>query len=270
MANLNNFFQAIKHIFRNAGLRTNQVCPICKTTALYLDSVDFNKSCEEARGKFLPLSGILVHYYLCDQCGFCFAPELASWTLDDFSEKIYNEGYEGVDPDYKLARPHSNATMVQEFFARGKNDIRHLDYGGGSGLLSEVLRNQGWNSQSYDPFVNTDMSVNNLGQFDLVTAFEVFEHVPDIDTLLQELSQLCKNDGLILFSTFLSDGYINRDSKLTWWYASPRNGHISLFSAKSLAMRLNQDGFHLVSFDANFHMAFRQLPNWAKHLVKLV
>ena len=72
------------------------------------------------------------------------------------------------------------------------------------------------------------------GSFDLVTAFEVFEHVPDIDILFTDLQSLVKAEGLILFSTLLSDGEIGRDRPLSWWYASPRNGHISLFSAQSL------------------------------------
>lgn len=38
-------------------------CPICNTACTPLDVVDFNKSCEEARGKFLQLSGIAVYYY---------------------------------------------------------------------------------------------------------------------------------------------------------------------------------------------------------------
>jgi hypothetical protein len=35
-----------------------------------------------------------------------------------------------------------------------------------------------------------------------------------------------------MFSTLLSDGNIKLGQKLTWWYASPRNGHISLFSRR--------------------------------------
>jgi hypothetical protein len=40
----------------------------------------------------------------------------------------------------------------------------------------------------------------------------------------------------VLFSTLLSDGEIVRGRPLRWWYAAPRNGHISLFSAQSLRL----------------------------------
>ncbi len=160
-------------------------CPVCKAPASYLDSVDFNKNCEEARGLRLPRSGELVRYFLCDGCGFCFAPELSDWPVDKFEARIYNHDYAAVDPDYKAVRPTGNAEMVDQTFGAAK--LRHIDYGGGSGLLSQLLAAKSWDSQSYDPFVNKDVDVRSLGGFDLVTAFEVFEHVPDIDALFQDL-----------------------------------------------------------------------------------
>src|ERR1022692_2828458 len=91
-------------------------CPICEGTCDLLDVVDFNKSCEELRGAFLALAGVPVYYVLCGQCGFCFAPELADWTLEDFSTRIYNSEYIQVDPDYVSARPEANADSLIELF----------------------------------------------------------------------------------------------------------------------------------------------------------
>ncbi|HEX9390811.1 MAG TPA: class I SAM-dependent methyltransferase [Usitatibacteraceae bacterium] len=243
-------------------------CQICLAMAPYLDTVDFNKSCEEVRGTFLPPSNIPVHYYLCAQCGFCFAPEFYSWPVKKFAEEIYNNDYELVDPDYKFTRPTANAEFIDAQFGKSRHLLRHLDYGGGSGLLSRNLQQKGWTSESYDPFVNPELSIEDLGSFDLVTAFEVFEHVPDIDALLDNLRMLCKPDGMILFSTLVSDGHIATGHRLDWWYASPRNGHISLFSADSLNQCMTKNGLRLGSFSNNLHLACRELPAWAGHLVK--
>ena len=240
-------------------------CPVCAAPCASLDWVDFNKNCEGSQGPKLGNSGILVEYVLCDDCGFCFAPEFARWTFRDFEQRIYNEDYELVDPEYKKVRPEGNAEMLHQLL--GSARINHLDYGGGSGLLSDRLREKGWNSRTYDPFVQRQVNLKDLGTFDLVTSFEVFEHVPDIDSLFSNLMGLVKADGLIFFSTLLSDGEIARGRPLTWWYAAPRNGHITLFSAKSLRSSLGKRGFQLASANANLHLAYRSVPAWARHLL---
>jgi len=242
-------------------------CPVCGNNAFALDVVDFNKSCEEARGKFLPLAGVPVYYYLCGNCEFCFAPEFGEWTLEQFAEKIYNNRYVDVDPDYLAVRPQANAENVTTAFKGKKDFIRHLDYGGGNGMLSDILKQENWDSTSYDQFVNTDIDISGLGKFNLITAFEVFEHVPDVNTLMSQLNLLLEDEGIVLFSTLLSDGHIKRNQRISWWYASPRNGHISLFSQSSLAMLAKKYNFNAGSFSQNMHLLFREnTPEWAKHL----
>jgi SAM-dependent methyltransferase len=241
-------------------------CPVCGALAEAVDVVDFNKCCEEVRGLYFKISGYPVYYALCDECGFCFAPELCRWSINDFAKNIYNSEYSKVDPDYLDVRPRNNAKAVISMFENIKFEINHLDYGGGSGLLSQLLKESGWASSSYDPFVDEVESVGALGQFDLITAFEVFEHVPDIDQLMDNLSDLLKYDGVILFSTLLSDNNISRNQRLGWWYASPRNGHISLFSKKSLGIISSKIGLNFGSFSEGFHMFWRGNPSWAQHL----
>jgi SAM-dependent methyltransferase len=231
-----------------------------------LDVVDFNKSCEECRGKFLSLSGIPVYYALCEKCGFCFAPELMKWELGQFEKMIYNNEYVLVDPDYIEIRPRANAASLISMFGDRVHSIKHLDYGGGSGLLSKLLKESNWHSTSYDPFVDRHVSVEQLGKYDLITAFEVFEHVPDVSALMTCLRSLLTPNGLILFSTLLSDDHIQRNQRINWWYASPRNGHISLFSRKSLKLLANKNGFNAGSFSDGFHVFFTNVPAWADHL----
>ncbi len=240
-------------------------CPVCSMPAAILDKVDFNKCCEERNGVKLPASGKLVAYHLCDECGFCFAPEIAAWSFEDFEQRIYNADYATVDPDYKLVRPRAEAEYLTRLFPMPPQS--HLDYGGGDGKLCELVRAHGWPSRSYDPFVDGRVPVAKLGRHDLVTAFEVFEHVPQVDVLFDDIERLIGDDGLLLFSTLLSDGEISRGRPLDWWYASPRNGHISIFSEISLGMCMYRYGLNRTSLTSGLHLAYRQLPAWASHLI---
>lgn len=241
-------------------------CEICNGVCLPHDVVDFNKSCEEPNGNFLQLSGTPIYYYICNQCGFCFAPEFKKWTFKEFTDKIYNEDYIFVDPDYLKLRPESNAKNIIKRFENVYEDIRHLDYGGGNKVLTTYLIKYKWNSSSYDPFIDKTINIKELGKYDLISAFEVFEHVPDVNIMMDELSILLKDDGAILFSTLLSDGNIEKNKALTWWYASPRNGHISLYSKDSLVSLAKKYNYNIGSFNRGLHLFYKEIPVWAKHL----
>ena len=243
--------------------RASVACTVCGAAAAAFDVVDFNKSCEEVRHKYLPLSGEAIYYHRCPQCGFCFAPTMCDWPKQRFAEKIYNDGYADVDPDYLAIRPQANAAFLLSSFARfGRR--RHLDYGGGNGLLSRTLREAGWQSQSYDPFVDDETELQALGSFDLISAFEVFEHVPDIHAVLSEVLPLLRDEAALIFSTTMSDGAIVPGRRLDWWYAAPRNGHVALHSRASLQTLAADYGLRLVSLSTWLHLFLQpSVPEWA-------
>lgn len=248
-------------------MNQNLLCSVCGGACKLLDVVDFNKSCEEFRGKSLELSGLPVYYAYCIKCGYSFAPELMTWTLEQFEKRIYNNDYVLVDPDYLDIRPQTNAANLIAMFGDNIHSIKHLDYGGGSGLLSQLLRESNWQSNSYDPFVDRSISIDQLGKFDLITAFEVFEHVTDVNVLMSNLRSLLSPNGIILFSTLLSDGEIQPGQRIIWWYASPRNGHISLFSKHSLEILAQHNGFTWGSLSNGLHVLFSKIPHWAISLI---
>ena len=216
----------------------------------------------------MELSGIAIYYFTCRECQFTFAPEFENWKESDFSEHIYNEQYTYIDPDYTDIRPRNNAELLDRLFGIYKDSITHLDFGGGNHLLSKLLRQKQWTSTSFDPFAEDRQDLSSLGHFNLLSAFEVFEHSPNTSTLMDNLCSLLTDDGIIIFSTLASDGNIAPRQRLSWWYAAPRNGHVSLFSRKSLFLLGARHGFRFGSFSANLHVFWRQLPFWAAHLVK--
>lgn len=241
-------------------------CPVCGGQSFYLDSIDANRSCEDHKGAVFTPAGRLFDYHSCQVCGFVFAPSFRSWSDDDFSKLIYNGDYSKVDPDCIDVRPKANANMLLKAFSLPAN-VAHLDYGGGTGRLCELLTVAGWRSSSVDPYSSHAQSTPPDGQrFGLITAFEVFEHVVDPHALIKDIKRFLDNPGLIVFSTLLNDGEITQGGKLNWWYAAPRNGHISLFSRESLFHLARQHGLYFYSFSRDLHFMWTTLPAWAAHV----
>ena len=245
----------------------NYCCLICGGPSLLIDVVDFNKNCEEARGLYLPLMGHGVYYVRCSVCNYTYAPEFGSWSSQDFLGMIYNNDYQEVDPDYLTARPEKNAEALNRIFCENLNEIVHLDYGGGNGKLSDLLRHSNWNSRSYDPFPDDVPMDFNAGTFNLITVFEVFEHVPNPLTMMDNIVKaLSPAHGIVLFSTLASDGFIKQNERLTWWYVAPRNGHIGIHSLKSLQILGERFGLEFRSLSPGVHAYFKILPDWAKNV----
>lgn len=251
---------------RQAAAATS-TCPVCARGATLYDVVDFNKSCSEAWGAHRPLTGRPVYYHRCGSCGFVYAEEFQAWSSGEFAEHIYNEAYIEVDPDFVSKRPVGNAQFIATLFGDQKSHIRHLDYGGGNGLLSQTLAGEGWQSTSYDPYAGNAVPLESLGKFNLITAFEVFEHVADVQGLMDRLGALMDEQCVLIFSTLLSDEHLKPNGRLDWWYASPRNGHISLFSKQSLVDLATGRGLDFGSFNPGLHCFFNSLPNWSRKLL---
>ena len=242
-------------------------CKICGHSSIFFGQVDFNKHCDEARSGKLPPAGIPVTYLQCTACGFLFTRDFDTWSHSDFGEKIYNAEYAFVDPDFAERRPAANASYLTQTFGSYRQKIRILDYGGGEGRLMDLLRAEGFRRvNTYDPF-SSKHNMNDGQKYDLITAFEVFEHVPDPVATMRDITKRLKPESLLLFSTLLQPDDLAQTG-LDWWYAGPRNGHISLHSKLSLALLLKQFGLTLASANQGLHLGFAKLPSIAKGLIK--
>jgi 2-polyprenyl-6-hydroxyphenyl methylase/3-demethylubiquinone-9 3-methyltransferase len=80
------------------------------------------------------------------------------------------------------------------------------------------------------------------------------------------MSDLLSEPGLILFSTLLQPLDIDRLG-LDWWYAGPRNGHVSLYSRMSLERLTRPLGLTFRSFNEGTHVAYRGIPEFARHFI---
>jgi Methyltransferase domain len=242
-------------------------CKCCGAQAYPYGVVDFHKNCEIQRRRVLDISGVPIYYYRCPACHFIFTTAFDQFSNEDFSKYIYNEDYALVDPDYQEARPRGNAAILCQLFSAARPSCI-LDYGGGNGALAELLRASGFSRvETYDPFVPR-FTAKPADRFDCIVSFEVVEHSTDPARVFAEMNDFLTDTGLILFSTLLQPANIDEQG-LNWWYAGPRNGHVSLFSRTSLAKVVAPFGFKLGSFHDGVHVLFREVPEFARHFIKL-
>lgn len=217
-------------------------CKICGEASRAFDVLDLNKSCDYGLYP-LGLSGIPVVYRRCDSCAFIFTEFFDGFSSVEWRQYIYNDQYILVDPDYVSARPISNAALIQALFSGRTQQITGLDYGGGNGRTAELLRSAGMRFDTYDPYGQTSVTSERQGKYDFCSAFEVFEHSPDPQASLQDIVDRVSDDRLmVLLSTSVHDTHVSDGTRLAWWYAAPRNGHISLFSRKAMHIMAEKAG----------------------------
>jgi 2-polyprenyl-6-hydroxyphenyl methylase/3-demethylubiquinone-9 3-methyltransferase len=194
-----------------------------------------------------------------------FTTAFDDFTAEDFRREIYNQDYERFDPDYRGARSRRQGDAIASLFGFVK-DLRILDYGGGTGILARVLRERGYtNVHAYDPFV-PEFAARPSTTFDLIISIETVEHSPRPRQTFDEMASLLADPGIILFSTLLQPGEIQKLGT-SWWYLAPRNGHVSIFTTESLRELVNPHGLILGSQpDRAHHILIRGRPAFASAL----
>lgn len=228
-------------------------CTICSGTKIVsLGSVPFDRNNAD-----VPIKNYtLMEYLRCNNCNFVYCPEMLSWTAKDLGDKVYNEDYIKYDPDYVEIRPKNYAKIFADLPAISTSNIKHLDYGSGSGVMSNELRKRGWNSSCYDPYSS---STKPTSKFNFITAIEVFEHSLNINDTVTDIKNLLDvPTGVICFST----QFANSSTNIDWWYIGARNGHISILSEESMKIIATRHNLFFSSINQGIHLLQSKRSNY--------
>jgi len=198
----------------------------------------------------------IINYYLCLECGFLQTEE-PYWLEEAYEEpiNIYDTGILSRN----ILFSEIAATIIYFLF---KKEGRFLDYAGGYGIFTRLMRDIGFDFYWYDPYSTNLMArgfelIEGTSNFELVTCFEVLEHLVDP---LEEIGKTLRFSDTILFSTTLLPVDIPKPCE--WSYYGLEYGqHISFYSFKTLQFIARSFGCNLYSNRTSVHLLTKHALN---------
>jgi hypothetical protein len=198
----------------------------------------------------LVLKKYQVNYHKCKECGF-IQTEKPFWLSEAYSSAITNLDIGLASRNLYLL--DKIPKIIDVLFPRAGS---FLDYGGGYGLFVRMMRDAGY------PFYRQDIYCENIFAknfdvthvpeivFDVLTTFEVFEH---LENPMHEIAEMLKYGNNIVFSTTLAPEGI--ESFKNWWYLAPSTGqHIAFYTEKSLNFIANHFNLYYYTNHCNLHV----------------
>jgi hypothetical protein len=196
-----------------------------------------------------------VGYFRCVACAFMQTEE-PYWLAEAYASPL-------ARCDIGLvARPLANAVLTRNVILNHFDPrADFMDFGGGTGLFTRHMRDNGLRFFHYDKYVDNLFApffgvADRVGdaKVELITAFEVFEHFEDP---LAGIEEIFGFGDSIFFSTVLQPADVTalRD----WDYLSELSGqHVSFYSARSLKVIAERFGCESHSDGNGLHLLTRR------------
>ena len=213
-------------------------CPVCDSPMTVFDTA-------------VVLDRYPATYHRCGRCGLVATRE-TPWLEEAYASAIH-------DADSGLLRRARRLSALTGAVIRfeGLRGGRFLDWAGGYGVFTQLMRDRGLDYWHHDDFAQPvfarDFQDDGTSRCDLVTAFEVFEHLADPR---RELAHLATRTDRILFTTELLPEPAPRVGE--WWYYLPGVGqHITFHTVASLRLLGDHLGYRLTTNGTNWHLFHR-------------
>jgi len=224
---------------------------------------------------------IVVH---CAECGAFHLDPLpseesvqAAYRRDDYFEGGRREGYQNYEDMRKVILPHAYRRLRQ-ISRQFANPGRLLDFGCAAGYFLEAAQSLGWRVAGVEispsmaeraaqrlraPVVT---SIDNLPEkeFEVITLWEVIEHLPRPLEVMQRLCKLLVPGGLLMLSTpNASHWQVSREPQ-NWTGFRSIPLHVVFFTDSSLVTLLERAGFQQITILKTAPLPM--LPHWFRRL----
>lgn len=179
-------------------------------------------------------------FYKCRECGFLFAGE-PIWL-----EEAYGKSITDADTGLLARNISYSKTVAVLLYHQFKRDGLYLDYAGGYGIFTRLMRGAGFRFLHVDPYTENlfarEFEWNGSDQIDGVFSFECFEHLPEPMEDIEKMLSISKN---VIFSTELLPAPV---PPLGWeYYAFDHGQHISFYAQQTLEYIASTFGLHYLS-----------------------
>ena len=234
----------------------------------YLKKINLNKICCNNYYPYIKKNNIT--YYRCNKTGSFFAnPRLNDKGMQylyqqsesaDFWYKYFFLPYKKKRID-KIIKPRVN--FIVKKIRRKKNIKKVLDIGSGSGEFLKLLKEKNNSLDLYGIEPSITMSKQNYNikifnstlenfkkkiKFDLITSFELLEHVSDPLIFITKIKKLMKKNSVLYLTSLNGEGFdidiLKENSNALY---PPY--HINFFNPKSLETLLKKSGFRHVEIE---------------------
>lgn len=200
-----------------------------------------------------------IGYHICDACG-SMQTDPPTWLEEAYAKR--GIGFDNSMATRTIQLVIDTIALLHQF--RFDREKLFVDFGGGTGIFTRLMRDHGFNFFHHDkyeePYFSGRFTLPDLDPYrpHVVTAFEVFEHLPEPAQTIHSL--LIKAPELVLFGTDI----FHAPPSLDWPYlALPSGQHVFFYSEKALEKTAARYGY--VFRNLGFIKLFAH-PGWIKEL----
>ncbi len=226
-------------------------CPLCNST--------------EYKNKYT-IASIKINE--CKKCSFAFTnPRLKRekilelYTSDYFNNEIY--GYKNYLKTEILRKKNFSKWITDGLKHLKEGDNKSaLDIGCAAGLCLEELRKNNFTAEGielnksyaelskrkgFKVYDTPLLNVNISKKFDIITLFDVLEHLDNVPMHLHKIHSLLNNDGIVVLITPNYGSLARRILGKKWFQFKPLE-HINYFTVSTLKKIALESGFGLVTY----------------------